>query len=156
MRWRDVKQSKANNKQETIIKEDNSNPCASLFSRFKSFLTDSFLITTPITYLVIYLVLNGGEDFAQNRAYGWSLILGISAVIILFFWYVKQQTPGMKAYSLKIVTLKYQKITFLQAALRYIATLVSIVSIFLMFLPFLHKQKKSFQDLISRTIIIDE
>ncbi|AXH16245.1 hypothetical protein CRU99_09095 [Malaciobacter mytili] len=156
-RWRDVKQNRVE-KQETIIKQKSNNSIvsASLSSRFKAFLTDSFLITTPITYIIMYLVLGGGEDFAQNRIYGWSLILSITAAIILFFWYVKFQTPGMKAYSVKIVNLQNKRITFIQAFIRYFATLFSMVSIFLMFMPFFHKEKKTFQDLVSKTIIVDE
>ena len=69
---------------------------------------------------------------------------------------MKFQTPGMKAYGVKIVNEDKQRITFIQAVIRYLATLISMVSIFLMFMPFLHKEKKTFQDLISKTIIIDE
>ncbi len=152
-RWRDVKHNKI---QKQEAKPNSGIISASLSSRLKAFLTDSFLITTPITYIIMYLVLGGGEDFAQNRTYGWSLILSITATIILFFWYVKFQTPGMKAYSLKIVNLQNKRITFIQAFIRYFATLFSIVSIFLMFMPFFHKEKKTFQDLVSKTIIIDE
>lgn len=154
-RWRDVKQNKFQ-KQENISNPNNGIVSASLSSRFKAFLTDSFLITTPITYIIMYFILGGGEDFAQNRIYGWSLILSSTATIILFFWYVKFQTPGMKAYSLKIVNLQNKRITFIQAFIRYFATLFSMVSIFLMFMPFFHKEKKTFQDLVSKTIIINE
>ncbi len=62
----------------------------------------------------------------------------------------------MKAYSLKIVNSKKERITFIQAIIRYLATLFAIGSFFLMFIPFFNKDKKTFQDLISNTIIIDE
>ncbi len=155
-RWREIKQNRIKNT-ETLISANNSSIIsASPSSRFKAFLTDSFLITTPITYIIIYLVLGGGEEFAQDRIYGWSLIIGITAIIILFFWYVKFQTPGMKAYSIKIVNLENKRITLIQALIRYLATFFSIVSIFLMFMPFFNKEKKTFQDLVSKTIIINE
>lgn len=157
-KWRDVKQNKVKQKTNSINNQEkvNTSSCASLGLRLKAFLTDSFLITTPITYIVMYLVLGGGDEFSHNRAFGWTLILGVSATIITFFWYVKFQTPGMKAYGVKIVNEDKQRITFIQAVIRYLATLISMVSIFLMFMPFLHKEKKTFQDLISKTIIIDE
>lgn len=158
-KWRDVKHKRANNSSNThssIKDKSSTNSCASLPSRIKAFLTDSFLITTPIIYIVMYLVLGGGTQFADNRTLGWSLILAISALIIIFFWYVKSQTPGMKAYGVKIVNNNNERISFLQALIRYLATLVSIISIFLMFMPYFHKEKKTFQDIVSNTIIIDE
>lgn len=157
-KWRDVKQNrtipKQNNSNEQ--QEKNNTSCASLPSRFKAFLTDSFLITTPITYIVMYLLIGGGAEFSENRIIGWSLILGITALIIIFFWYVKFQTPGMKAYSLKIVNREKQRISLFQAIIRYLATLFAMISFFLMFLPFFNKEKKTFQDLISNTIIVNE
>ena len=85
------------------------------------------------------------------------MILFVHASIILFFWLVKSQTPGLKAYTIKVVDNKTkQKISFIQALVRYTTTLIAVVSLFLMFLPFLRKDKKTFQDILSNTIIIDE
>lgn len=156
-KWRYVKQSRIQNEKsfESNVKSK-KNDLASLPSRFKAFLTDSFLITTPITYIVMYLILGGGTAFADNRVFGWSLILGSTAFIITFFWYVKFQTPGMKAYSLKIVNNDFNRISFFQAIIRYFATIFAMISFFLLFVPFFNKEKKTFQDIISKTVIINE
>ena len=156
-KWRDVKQSRIQNEKsfESNVKSK-KNYLVSLSSRFKTFLTDSFLITTPITYIVMYLILGGGTAFADNRVFGWSLILGSTAFIITFFWYVKFQTPGMKAYSLKIVNNDFNRISFFQAIIRYFATIFAMISFFLLFVPFFNKEKKTFQDIISKTVIINE
>ncbi len=154
-KWRDIKKKKKEKKEISFSLEDEVKS-SSLGLRFKAFLTDSFLITTPITYIVMYLILGGGDDFAQNRLLGWSLILGITALFIIFFWYVKEQTPGMKAYGLKILTLDKKRVSFMQSLFRFIATLFALVSFFLLFTPFFNKEKKSFQDIISKTIIIEE
>jgi uncharacterized RDD family membrane protein YckC len=156
-KWRDVKQSRIQNEKsfESNVKSK-KNDLASLPSRFKAFLTDSFLITTPITYIVMYLILGGGTAFADNRVFGWSLILGSTAFIITFFWYVKFQTPGMKAYSLKIINNDFNRISFFQAIIRYFATIFAMISFFLLFVPFFNKEKKTFQDIISNTVIINE
>lgn len=156
-RWRDIKQNNKNSVKNEEIIENNSSSSASIGQRLKAFLTDSFLITTPITYVVMYLILGGGTGFAENRSLGWGLILGITSSIIIFFWYVKYQTPGMKAYELKIIHSKTNdRISFGQALIRYCATLFSMASIFLMFVPFFNKEKKTFQDIISNSIIIKE
>ena len=157
-RWRDTKQSKSNNKNNTSTKKENvlieSSP---LSTRLRAFLTDTFLITTPILYIVIYLIMGSGEAFSEDRLKGWSIILVIHLLIIIFFWFVKGQTPGLKAYELKIVdALTKNRISFVQSLIRYSATVFVVVSFFLIFLPFIRKDKKTFQDLISNTIIINE
>ncbi|WP_419774365.1 RDD family protein [Halarcobacter sp.] len=158
-RWRDIKQGKssneANNQSEKL--EQANSPCASLSSRLKAFLTDLFLITTPIFYIVIYLIMGSGEEFAQNRGNGWIIILGVNLLIIVSFWLFKGQTPGLKAYGLKLVNNgTLDKINIFQALLRYILTLFSIITIILMFFPYLRKDRKTFQDVFSNTLIIDE
>lgn len=155
-KWRDVKQNRGTSKKQAPKKQEQKSSCASLSSRFKAFLTDSFLITTPITYIVMYLVLGGGTEFSENRTFGWGLILGITLLIITFFWSVKFQTPGMKAYDLKIVNQNKERISFIQAIIRYLATLFAMASFFLIFIPYFNKDRKTFQDIISNTIIVDE
>jgi len=157
-RWRDTKQNKSSSKKTTSIKEENIQIESSPLSvRLRAFLTDTFLITTPILYIVIYLIMGSGEAFSEDRIKGWSIIFVVHLILIIFFWFVKSQTPGLKAYDLKIVdTLSKGRISLLQSLVRYTATLFAVVSFFLLFLPFFRKDKKTFQDLISRTIIVHE
>lgn len=155
-KWRDVKKNRESLKKDNNSTLEDNSSSASLGARFKAFLLDSFLITTPITYVVMYLILGGGEEFSQNRLLGWGLILGVSGFIITFLWYVKKQTPGMKAYDLKIVNDKDERISYIQALIRFFTTFFAICSFFLMFTAFFNKDKKTFQDLISRTLIIKE
>ena len=64
-KWIDVKQNRVQNKvvNDSKVKSPKSD-LASLGLRLKAFLTDTFLITTPILYIVIYLIMGSGEDFA--------------------------------------------------------------------------------------------
>ena len=156
-RWRDTKQSKSNNKNTSTKKEKELIESSPLSTRLRAFLTDTFLITTPILYIVIYLIMGSGEAFSEDRIKGWSIILVIHLLIIIFFWFVKGQTPGLKAYELKIVdALTKNRISFVQSLIRYSATIFVVVSFFLIFLPFLRKDTKTFQDLISNTIIVKQ
>lgn len=159
-RWRDIKKGNANSatkKKEDAVKMPSFEPCASISSRLKAFLTDSFLITTPILYIVIYLIMGSGEAFAQNKGNGWIIIIAVNSVIILTFWLKSGQTPGLKAYGLKLISATTkEKIGFLQAISRYLLTLFSLITLFLMFLPFLRKDKRTFQDLFSDSYIIEE
>ena len=161
MKWRDVKQNKVQKKNtnESIEpkKKSPKSDLASLPSRLKAFLTDTFLITTPILYIVIYLVMGNGEGFAENRTLGWGIIFAVHAIIILIFWLKNGQTPGLKAYDIKLVDSNTRgRLSVIQVLIRYVSTLVAVVSIFLLFLPFFNKNKNTFQDLLSNTVIIND
>lgn len=157
-KWRDVKKGKIPQQKEKFkVSQTSLLQSAPLASRLKAFLTDTFLITTPIFYGVIYFIMGGGEAFSQNRVGGWSLIFVLHATIILFFWSIKAQTPGLKAYSLKVIhTSTHQKITFINALIRYITTLFAVVSILLLFIPFFRKDRRTFQDILSNTSVVHE
>ncbi len=157
-KWRDVKQNRIkNNEIFSPIVKASKDDLASLPFRFKAFLTDTFLITTPILYVVIYLIMGSGTEFAQNRSLGWGIIFAFHATIILIFWLKNGQTPGLKAYDIKLVdnTTK-QRVSVMQVLIRYITTLFAVISIFLLFVPFFNKDKKTFQDILSNTIIIND
>ncbi|PUE63533.1 RDD family protein [Arcobacter caeni] len=156
-KWRDVKQNRVlEEKSNSKIKSPKSD-VASLPSRLKAFLLDTFLITTPILYIVIYLIMGSGEEFSQNRTMGWGIIFFVHSILILIFWLKNGQTPGLKAYDIKLVdNLTKQRVSVIQVLVRYITTLVAVVSIFLLFTPFFNKDKKTFQDILSNTIIIND
>ena len=157
-KWRDVKQNKDKEKKSinSNIKSPKSD-LASLGLRLKAFLTDTFLITTPILYIVIYLIMGSGEEFSQNRTLGWGIIFSVHALIILIFWLKNGQTPGLRAYEIKLVdTNTRQRVSVVQVLIRYITTLFAVISIFLLFLPFFNKDKKTIQDIFSNTIIIND
>lgn len=156
-KWRDVKQNRTQKKNTDSIKNSSKDDLASIPSRLKAFLTDTFLITTPIFYIVIYLIMGSGEEFSQNRSLGWGIIFGVHATIILIFWLKNGQTPGLKAYDIKLVdNITKQRVSVIQVIVRYITTLFAVVSIFLLFIPFFNKDKKTFQDILSNTIIIND
>ncbi len=157
-RWRDVKQNRVKNSENfSSIGKASKDNLASLPSRLKAFLTDTFLITTPILYIVIYLIMGSGAEFAQNRSLGWGIIFSFHATIILIFWLKNGQTPGLKAYDIKLVdnTTK-QRVSVIQVLIRYVTTLFAVISLFLLFVPFFNKDKKTFQDILSNTVIIND
>ena len=157
-KWRDVKQNRGLEEKSTIFKTKSpKSDLASLPSSLKAFLLDTFLITTPILYIVIYLIMGSGEDFAQNRSLGWGIIFAVHASIILIFWLKNGQTPGLRAYEIKLVdSITKQRVSVIQVLIRYVTTLFAVVSIFLLFLPFFNKDKKTIQDIFSNTIIIND
>lgn len=158
-KWRDVKQNRIDIKEEQSSKSTQkhtiNSDLLSISARFKAFTTDTFLIAMPIIYLVMYLIMGGGEGFATHKLQGWAIFLSIHFIITAIFWLRKGQTPGLKAYEGKLVTYDGKKVGFLHVLLRYFFTTLSIATIILPFYTFFRKDKKSFQDILSNTMIIN-
>lgn len=154
-RWRDVKHSKEKTENTQSEFQLTHDVCASIPSRIKAFIVDMFMIMMPLAYLTTYVFMDGKDDFQGSDEARWALSL-IYGIIIILFWIIKGQTPGLKAYDLEVVDAKSkEKITLPKAILRYIIFLISAITIVLTFLPFFRKDKKSFQDLIANTLVIN-
>ncbi|MCP4970197.1 MAG: RDD family protein [Arcobacter sp.] len=155
-RWRDIKQNKVIKEEQVIVEKKDEITCAPILSRIKAFITDTFLITTPIFYIVIYLIMGSGETFSLYRVEGWGLILIIHLAIILAFWLKTGQTPGMKAYNIKVINNKTKnRISIFSGIIRYFILLLCIISIFGLFTIYFRKDNKTFQDIFSNTSIIE-
>ena len=154
-RWRDVKNGNVENKtnQEESIDSVTSAPIP---QRIKAFVVDMFMIMMPIMYVTTYLIMNGKDDFQGSEEARW-ITAFVYGLIIILFWIVKGQTPGLKAYSLILLDSKTQnKISLPKAIIRYIIFLFSATTILLTFIPFFRKDKKTIQDILTNTIVISE
>ena len=153
-RWRNVKKGKIEEKKVIEKKDKLILKNASLMLRFKAFLTDTFMLTMPLMYIVTYLVMGSLQDFSANKTLGWLYIILPHLIIVCIFWYKKRQTPGMKAYDLVLVdSLTGKQPTLISVINRYIFTTLSMVFIFPIFIPYLNKSRRSLQDFVSGTII---
>ncbi len=161
MRWRDIKQnripepktSKKNRKNEKSDVPDY--PYATAFERLKAFITDSFLLAMPIFYTVIYLAMGGREGFREHMVGGWAMILIPLGIIVVLFYVVSGQTPGMRAYRLKLIDIKSGKRpTLLPALLRFFYFNLIFFTFFGLFYPLFRKDRRGLQDLLSGTAIV--
>jgi uncharacterized RDD family membrane protein YckC len=157
-RWRDTKAGKQtlkSKKSSSATTQKNLEVSAPLLDRFKAMITDSFMLIMPIMYIIIYLVMGSGEQFSQNMALGWILILLPYGIVTSLFLIFKGQTPGLKAYELKVVkTQTHENLGIFQSVFRYLIFIVCIASIWLMFVPLFRKDKKTLQDLLTKTTVI--
>lgn len=127
---------------------------ASLMMRFKAFLTDTFMITMPLIYISFYFIMGSREEFEEDKIIGWIYIIIPHFILIISLWFFKQQTPGLKAYELSVVDdITFKKPSLVSLINRYIQTFISIIFVFPLFLPYFRKDRKTLQDLISRTCI---
>jgi len=152
-RFRDIKKSNSKNKKENNIEIENNN-FASIGDRFKAFMTDIFMLLMPIMYFVVYIVVGSREGFRDNMAMGWLYIIIPNFILVVIFFAKKSQTPGCKAYNIKLVDRDGNKPLIGAIILRYYIELLSLITIIPLFMPFFHKDKKSLQDVISATYLM--
>ncbi len=149
-RFRDIKQGKI---KEEKIKEPKFN-FAKRSDVFKAILTDSFMLWMPIVYLVIYFVMSGREGFAEHKLLGWLYILIPLAIVETIFLLKNGQTPGMKAYNLKLIFLPTgQKPNFSTILLRQLLSKFTFVILGWITL-FFRKDGRNLHDLIVSTAFV--
>lgn len=149
MRFRNIK--KQNKKQE---KPKDKYIYARFSDRVKSFITDMFMIYAPILYIITYLILGGKEEF-QNSQVAPLFAVGLYGFIYSLLLSKFGQTPGKKAYDLKVVDDKTgEEVSFLRAAYRFVMFLITATTLLGLFLPFYRKDKKALHDLVCNTLVV--
>jgi len=152
VRWRDVKHGKIVEKEaETKIPSFAISPPV---NRVKAFITDTFMLLMPLLYIVFYLVMGSREEFAEHMIVGWIYIFVPHFFLIVGFWFFKSQTPGYKAYDIKLVDTNLQRPSLFQLVVRYFAFALSTILIAGLFLAIARRDKKTLHDLISGTMLI--
>ncbi len=114
------------------------------------------MIYTPILYAITYVVLGNKEAF-QHSFWGPFSAVVLYGVIYALFIAKTGQTPGKKAYRIKVVdAVTRQNISFFRACIRFIAFLFGATILIGVLFPFYNKQKKALHDIIANTIEIEE
>ena len=151
MRWRDIKQGK----KDTPKEAKNTIPLhlpVPVFDRVKAFITDTFMIMMPLMYFVFYIVMGSREEFGENMLLGWAYIFIPHFVITVGFWKIKGQTPGYKAYNIKITTTDGKRPNIFQLIVRYITFTIILMSFIPLLFCFLLKDRRGIYDIVSNTI----
>lgn len=130
---------------------------ASKSDRFKAWVVDSFMIMTPIVYAVIYLYAGGREGFAHQRATGWLLVVLISSLAYALFWSKSAQTPGQRAYDLKVVQMQSGAeptffISLFRALLMWLGAALFVGVLLFLF----RRDGQSLQDILSATVVVQK
>jgi uncharacterized RDD family membrane protein YckC len=152
MRFRDLKKQK-NKKQ----KQDKPKFIyASTPDRIKAFITDMFMIYVPILYILAYIVLDGKEAFQASSG---AQFIGVALYGIIYAAFVGTtgQTPGKKAYTIKVVDVNtLKKISYLRAFLRFVAFLFSATIALGLLMQFIRKDNRTLHDLLLKTVVIKD
>ena len=155
MRFRKLKQQK--NQTKTAQTQESKKFLPAPYAlKIKAFITDMFMIYAPILYILAYVIFGGKDAFLDSELapfLGVSLYAFISAILLSKF----AQTPGKKAYGLKVLDAKSGKnVSFFQALLRFVAFLFSATILLGILLPLYRKDKKALHDLLAGTIEVVE
>lgn len=149
MRWRTAK--KALNQKDSKVSLL-PYTIAPFSRRLKAFVVDSFMLLMPILYIVFYSVYGSREGFAAHMVQGWLLILIPYGIVTLIFLKRNGQTPGYKAYDLRLIDLQTGQSSSLSHLLvRYVLMLLTAITLIGLFVPLLRKDKLSLYDLGSRS-----
>ena len=150
-RFRELKKGSSSSKGST----NNSVIYAKYTDRIKAFITDLFMIYTPILYAITYVVLGNKEAF-QHSFWGPFSAVVLYGIIYALFIAKTGQTPGKKAYKIKVVDAStHENISFLRALVRFIAFLFGATILIGVLFPFYNKEKKALHDMIANTIEIE-
>ncbi len=154
-RFRDTKKGKI-----TVTKEKKRSQGTFNFAKrrdiLKAFVVDSFMLLMPILYIVIYFLFSGREGFAQHRLLGWLYILIPLIVVETLFLVKSGQTPGMKAYGIKLIFLPTsQKPPLSTIILRQILSKFTFL-LFGWIVLFFRKDGRNLHDLIVGTAFVNE
>ncbi|MEO1953605.1 MAG: RDD family protein [Campylobacterales bacterium] len=155
MRFRDLKKKKQ--LQDKKSKNELSNVHYARYTdRIKAFITDMFMIYAPILYIITYVFLDGKEDFQSSQI---APLIGVSLYGIIYAILLSKlaQTPGKKAYIIKVVDDKtHKKISFFRAFWRFVAFLFSATTLLGLLVPFYRKDNKALHDILASTVVISD
>lgn len=156
-RWRKIKNQK-NTLEQPVNKAYQSRISQTLvamyaFARIKAFITDMFMIYTPILYIVTYLILGSAEKFRHDQKSIFICLL-LYGIISAIFIAISSQTPGFRYMQLAIVRNNGKKVGFFRALLRFFIWIFGVAILIGIFTPFFRKDKKCLHDILCGTTII--
>ncbi len=153
MRFRNIKQNYTKNRNKPN-KPDKKARYARTPDRIKAFITDLFMIYMPILYIITYLVMDGKDDFLSSDIAPLVAVVTYGVIYAMFLNRLGQ-TPGKKAYDIKVVDARTgENLSILRSFYRYILFLITAFSLVGLILPFYRKDKKALHDLICGSVVI--
>ncbi|GAA6972325.1 RDD family protein [Helicobacter pylori] len=106
--------------------------------RLKAFITDIFMIYTPMLYIMTYAILGSAKDFRENQS-AIFLCLLFYALTHSFFIAFKSQSPGMRYAQFKLVKNNRKEVGFFLALWRFILWVLSMGLLIGFVTPFIFK-----------------
>lgn len=151
MRFRNLK----NKTKEKPKQKQTKFKLARISSRIKAFITDLFMIYAPILYIITYIFMDGKDDFQNSNL---APLIGVSLYAFIYTVLVSKfgQTPGKKAYEIKIVDSKSgELLNFWRSLCRFVMFLFSASIIIGLLIQIYRKDNRMLHDLICGSVVIE-
>ncbi|WP_221279569.1 RDD family protein [Helicobacter gastrocanis] len=121
------------------------------FERIKAFITDLFMLYTPLLYVVTYVILGSAQAFRQNQMAVFACVAGFGLLSSVFLC-VGGQTPGLRYVGLKLVCAKSRdKVGFFRALLRFFVWLLVASTLIGLLLPLMRPNMRLWHDALCNT-----
>ena len=137
-------------------------PYAGLVTRAVAFALDVAIVDAILIVIgvVVGLIISAFGEFAPDLSLG-EVALGIAGWAVAFtayfvtFWSLTGQTPGMRAFGIKLVPVNGDRIRPLQGLVRVAGMLAAAIPLFAgYFLILVQNRRQGLQDLIARTLVL--
>jgi uncharacterized RDD family membrane protein YckC len=100
----------------------------------------------------VAVAFNGGEAISSSNPFFMIYIVGVCFFFYGWFWTHGGQTLGMRAWNVYLVSNQHYEISWLQAAMRFIANIIAWLPFGLGYWwQYLGKDKQSWPDYLSNT-----
>jgi len=154
MRFRDIKnKNKQNTKDEPKIQKAKY---AKTSERIKAFITDLFMIYAPILYIITYVFMGSKDEFQSSQL---APFIGVSLYALIYTILVGKfgQTPGKKAYEIKIVDIKNgEHLSYMRAFCRFVMFLLNAATLLGLLTQFYRKDNRTLHDLVCGSVVIQD
>lgn len=131
---------------------------AGLFRVLTAIVYDSLLLVAVFFFATaILLPFNGGKAIDSQQIFYPCYLLAVAFCFYGWFWTHGGQTLGLRAWKIRVLSVKHEPISWMQAFIRFIISIFSVCMLGLGFLWILvDKHQRSWHDMASKTGIFIE
>lgn len=131
-------------------------PPASLFRRLAAVLYDLLLVAGVLMTTSFGVVIARGGAAVPVGSGAFQLFLGTQvAAYFIFFWWRSGQTPGMRAWRIRVTASDGRPLRLRAASWRFLAAILSVVPLGLGFLAALpDPQRRAWHDRLCATVVV--
>ncbi len=152
MRWREAKKRRDQKPKE----ETPPIKYGRFWARVFAVIMDNFLLLAPITILTGVIFGYDALKHPETNHVAGNFQMVVYLIVTVLFWKYTGQTPGKKAFGLKVVDAKTFEIpSTWKLAIRFVSYFLSMVSLVGFFIPLFREDRRALHDLIAGTAVIE-
>ncbi len=152
MRWREAKKRRHQKPKE----ETPPIKYGRFWARVFAVIMDNFLLLAPITILTGVIFGYDALKHPETNHIAGNFQMVVYLIVTVLFWKYTGQTPGKKAFGLKVVDAKtFETPPTWKLAIRFVSYFLSMVTLVGFFIPLFREDRRALHDLIAGTAVIE-